>query len=135
MPVAIYGTCGGRKVSMWASEQEFFNAVCHGLAKQGWRKSARGSVCVYRNPEGLGCAIGCLMSDEEAREADRLEWLPLGGSGKACGPVGEAILGDAGLRNLARWAQRAHDNALEGHLRDTFVRLAKDAGLAFPEGL
>jgi hypothetical protein len=51
-------------------QQIAFNKAATHLLKQG--KKAMGSsshsiTCVYRNPEGLMCAVGCLIPDAEYR--------------------------------------------------------------------
>ena len=48
-----------------ATAQEVFTQVKNHLLKQNVKAYADGA-CVYRTPEGLMCAAGCLMSDDEA---------------------------------------------------------------------
>lgn len=43
--------------------QAQFDKVVEHLARQGV-KSRSGSNCLYRHPEGLMCAVGCLIPDE-----------------------------------------------------------------------
>lgn len=50
-----------------ATEQEIFDQVARHLVKQGVRAYSGGS-CKYRSADGLMCAVGCLMSDEEYDE-------------------------------------------------------------------
>ena len=50
--------------------QEVFNHVIKHLVTQGERccgfiYDTHDEICLYRSPEGMSCAIGCLMSDEE----------------------------------------------------------------------
>lgn len=53
------------------SEQETFNMIVAGLRAQEWRKSSAGRdgfgvvVCKYRGPNGLKCAAGHLIPDEQ----------------------------------------------------------------------
>lgn len=50
--------------------QEIFDTVVAHLRKQGkkamrfYEQTSR-EACAYRSPEGLSCAFGCLMTDEE----------------------------------------------------------------------
>jgi len=44
--------------------QEVFNHVIKHLVTQG-RRCHIEEACLYRSPEGMSCAVGCLMSDEE----------------------------------------------------------------------
>ena len=47
------------------SKQEIFEYVIKFLIKQGKRSyNENGGECMYRNPEGLMCAIGCILSDD-----------------------------------------------------------------------
>lgn len=57
---------------MTNANQQAFNAIIRHLRKQG-RKSSIVSLdgtekCQYRSTEGLKCAIGCLIPDEEYRD-------------------------------------------------------------------
>ncbi|WKV20533.1 hypothetical protein 16Q_140 [Pseudomonas phage 16Q] len=47
-----------------ATEQEVFDQVVSHMLTQGER-SEGDDGCVYRGPNGLKCAAGCLISDEE----------------------------------------------------------------------
>ena len=53
-----------------ASAQDVFNQVAFHLLNQG--EPAMDGDCVYHSPDGLRCAAGCLISDEEYDEA--MEW-------------------------------------------------------------
>lgn len=46
------------------SAQSIFDKVVNHLAEQGRRSESLGD-CKYRSKEGLMCAVGCLISDEE----------------------------------------------------------------------
>lgn len=45
------------------TKQEIYDTVCAHLAQQK-QQSAFSLKCVYRGPNGLKCAIGCLIPDE-----------------------------------------------------------------------
>ncbi len=47
-----------------ASAQQVYDQVKEHLMKQN-AKSIRGDTCAYRGNDGLKCAAGCLISDEE----------------------------------------------------------------------
>ena len=47
------------------TKQEIFNIVAAHLMKQGCISVSSLNYCVYRNPEGLRCAVGCLITDDE----------------------------------------------------------------------
>ncbi len=48
------------------TEQEIFDYVCQHLAKQGRSAVDQGGLCRYRMEDGRMCAVGCLLTDEEA---------------------------------------------------------------------
>ena len=49
-----------------ATEQEVFDQVARHMLKQNARSWSQDGACAYRGEEGLKCAAGCLISDEEA---------------------------------------------------------------------
>lgn len=51
-----------------ATAQEVFDQVAEHLLTQG-KKSLDFKRCAYRSPNGLKCAAGCLISDDEYRLA------------------------------------------------------------------
>ncbi len=48
-----------------ATEQEVFDQVCSHLLTQNKKSQLSASTCAYKNEEGLKCAAGCLISNEE----------------------------------------------------------------------
>ena len=50
------------------TRQEIFDKVVRHLAEQGKQASVPGHlrrpICKYRTPEGLSCAVGCMIEDE-----------------------------------------------------------------------
>lgn len=55
---------------MTRTRQEIFDIAWNGLKAQGFARSAVENEygCLYRGPNGLRCAIGHCISDEEYRE-------------------------------------------------------------------
>lgn len=49
----------------YRTRQEIFNMAYLGLAMQGWKQSLKGEGCVYRSVDGLKCAIGHCIADED----------------------------------------------------------------------
>ncbi len=61
-----------------ATAQEVYSQVRKHLLTQKIKSIEEGKGCVYRGPDGLVCAAGCLMSDEEYRaEMERQPWVSL----------------------------------------------------------
>lgn len=46
------------------NRQKTYDTVKAHLLKQGERSVGPGDMCMYRGPNGLKCAIGCLIPDE-----------------------------------------------------------------------
>jgi hypothetical protein len=93
-----------------ATEQQVFDQVVRHMIKQGQRSVAGPgvSMCLYRGPEGLMCAAGCLIADDE--------YQPFfdNGSGGGGGPwVSLVTLGQVPSHHekLIGELQRAHDQA------------------------
>ena len=112
------------------TKQEIFDTVVTHLRKQAVR-SMRGPDCVYRSPDGLKCAVGCLIPDSEYKS----NW-----EGYTVLSISEApenkdfqsyLKSKVGLDNmkLLQALQRAHDNEsfAPGHTwEDRFERIAED---------
>jgi hypothetical protein len=49
------------------SEQEIFDTVALHLIKQGKQSIDADGNCLFRGPNGLKCAVGCLIPDEVYR--------------------------------------------------------------------
>lgn len=45
--------------------QETFDMICEGLKAQNWQRSAVGTQCLYRGPNGRKCAVGLLIPDDD----------------------------------------------------------------------
>jgi hypothetical protein len=46
------------------TNQDIFDTVAIHLIKQGKKSADANGDCLYRSPEGLKCAVGCLIPDE-----------------------------------------------------------------------
>lgn len=61
------------------TSQRVFDAALNGIAAQGFKRSAsEGSVCLYRGPNGLKCAIGHSIPDKlytSTIEGKSVSWL------------------------------------------------------------
>ena len=58
-----------------ASEQEVFDQVATHLLTQK-KRAAEGEKCKYRTKDGLKCAAGCLLADDEYDpEIEGRDWL------------------------------------------------------------
>ena len=90
------------------TDQELFDRVVTHLAKQGRRAMAR-VACLYRTPDGLKCAIGCLIPDEKYRAEMELD-----------PDIWEEVMEVAGISDeqdwLARQLQRSHDSSTTAEL-------------------
>ena len=58
-----------------ATAQEVYSQVRKHMLAQGVKSIQEGEGCVYRGPNGLKCAAGCLIADEEyLAEMERHPW-------------------------------------------------------------
>lgn len=48
--------------------QEIFDTVTDHLRSQGRRSVNEEGDCMYRGPDGLMCAVGCLLTDDEVED-------------------------------------------------------------------
>lgn len=104
-----------------ASEQEVFDQVARHLLTQ-MERSENDDHCMYRNPQGLKCAAGCLIADNEyEQEMDLLhgvQWQTLVNKGYA--PRKHMFL-------ISR-LQTIHDNYGACYWSERLRAFAKDRG-------
>ena len=65
-----------------ATEQQVFDQVATHLLTQNKRSANEKGECMYRGPEGLKCAAGCLIADDEYEqvfEGNSWRWFMVGG--------------------------------------------------------
>jgi hypothetical protein len=101
-----------------ATPQQIFDYVLQFLWDQN-ALSKSGSACLYLGPNNTRCAVGCLMTTEEAEWADTIKsnWSPdLGVSVNALVENFGAPLRPFFKKNasLLLILQRIHDNIIEG---------------------
>jgi len=111
---------------MIMTAQEVLNTVAQHLLTQGQKSVNGASMCRYRNTQGLKCAVGCLLTDDEyspKMEGGRVDTIP--------------HLLPARLRvhvGLMRSSQFIHDNCPVDSWPSELRRLAVQEGLNVPEG-
>ena len=103
-----------------ATAQEVYSQVRKHLLTQKMKSIEEGKGCVYRGPDGLMCAAGCLISDEEYREdMERQPWSFLVSRG----------LAPKEHKELIGKLQRIHDVAVEADWEHCLNKLAADFNL------
>jgi hypothetical protein len=120
--------------------QQWFNKAYRGLRDQEFRGSiimSMGDVptCKYRGPNGLKCAVGFLLDDENAALYDRKNITPSEAIFKIDGKTLSTV-----ESNFLRKLQHAHDDAVgflgeaeEGLMARNLKQLAKDFSLTVPQ--
>jgi hypothetical protein len=105
-----------------ATAQEVFDQVAGHLLRQ-MQCSTNGGWCMYRGPDGLKCAAGCLIGDDEydIRRMEERGWDKLVSSG--CVPHEHKEL----IENL----QDAHDSGDTVGWREKLEIIADRHGLTF----
>lgn len=114
------------------NNQTIFNRVSKHLLKQMKRSSLNGdnSVCLYRGPNGLKCAVGILIPDKDYR--DDMEY-----DGTVINPHSEVriYLSQRGYSadnfELLDRLQRLHDNCYPKDWKRELVKVAKTFDLKF----
>ena len=106
--------------------QEAFNTMVKHLRAQGVPSIDYRIGCLYRGPNGLKCAVGCLISDEEYRpDMETFKASVLIRNGVVSG------LSEVDLDLLDRM-QRLHDCNHPDDWEDGFQRIATDYRLEMP---
>ena len=59
------------EVTKDTTDQELFDAVVTHLLGMDGRCATGEGACLYRGPDGTACAVGALMTDEEAGRYDK----------------------------------------------------------------
>jgi hypothetical protein len=113
-----------------AKLQAWFDEAWNGLKAQDWKPSMSndGINCRYRGTGGRKCAVGHLLSGEEAERFDLLDCLPGIDAGFT---VRGYVLRHEEAAFLAR-LQIAHDTARSLDMRTKMRTLAKSEGLTVP---
>ena len=106
--------------------QEAFNTMVKHLRAQGVPSIDYRIGCLYRGPNGLKCAVGCLISDEEYRP--NMEMI------KASVLIRDGLISGLGEVNLDLLddVQRLHDRSHPDQWEDGFRRIATDYKLELP---
>jgi hypothetical protein len=129
-----------------ATKQEIFDTVARHLLTQNARAEDEGGDCLYRTPEGLMCAAGCLIPDAAySRDIEKKNVTPtLFTAGDADLEPGQiklrAAMVAAGVNNkeLAEFVnklQHIHDHMEVYEWRMHLTLLACVEGLSLPDVL
>jgi hypothetical protein len=124
-----------------SAEQDVFNRVARHLLTQNARAvtmrfitgagdSSSIPVCRYRTPEGLRCAIGCLISDESYSSEMEGHATSHDTVLAALEASGVPVRGGLGLS--LHDLQEIHDNHQPHEWRDLLAKFAKDYNLTMP---
>lgn len=109
-----------------ATEQEVFDQVVTHLRKQN--VVSRGpDQCMYRGPNGLMCAAGCLIADDEF-----VKRMDDGGDTSWGGLVSEGLFPED-HKELIEKFQSVHDEWRVDEWEDQFKRLAEEHELKYEE--
>jgi hypothetical protein len=104
------------------TRQEIFEKVARHLLTQN-AKAVRGIACCYRTADGKACAVGCLLTNEQAARADQ-EFL-------CVAQLARAKMVPADMVSLLEALQYVHDAREPAEwpdrLRDTAKRFNLDA--------
>lgn len=105
----VFSTKGVHMIEPWTNQTAAVAGLL-GIRAQGYQRSTRGGLCLYRGPRGLKCYIGHLIPDE---------LYDLRFEGKGCKIVlHRSTIADTGLFtnvdfDLLIYLQQAHDMSLQ----------------------
>jgi hypothetical protein len=113
------------------SQQQTFDTVVNHLRKQRTKAEShdptgKRMTCMYRTPEGLRCAAGCLIPDD--RYSPSLEFTVVGGTDDPDDRSNAVtrLLDDLGYDvNLVSDLQSIHDDKKVEQWEDEFIRVAE----------
>lgn len=121
------------------TDQEIFDTVYLGLKAQGFNRSkdSDSNACMFRGPNGLKCAVGLLLSDEDVKRNGNYGYSTLGLTWETRRKLG---LDARRLRNSMKVndylieLQIAHDKSYTpGEMKDNLKLVANKRGLTVPE--
>lgn len=135
--------------------QEWFNTAVAGLASQDFRQSVDDDACKFRGPNGMKCAIGYLISDEQLMKASQIEFESMNMAVEVCNNFYiDPVQGSGGCRepnNRVTFSQisdneqdfqflsalqQVHDSSIK---RDSMIpslqNFADSCGLELPEAI
>ena len=116
---------------MFKTKQEIFDAVCKGLAAQGFQRSVSRAfaVCRYRGEGGRKCAIGHLIPDDKYS-------IELEGGGVTFVPVRMAAGIPPEFEAFAFDLQEAHDiSSSPESMKNLLRQVAVNHDLKTPDSL
>lgn len=109
------------------SKQSTFDVVVKKMREQNWeRATGPGGMCMYRDPQGRCCAVGALMTDEEAVLAGGTRFAYLTNAAEIATRNGVDVGFLLGLQTL-------HDTSIGGEsMLRAFEEFAERHGLEMP---
>lgn len=107
------------------NNQEAFNKMVQHLRFQKVESISKDGTCMYRGPNGLKCAVGALIPDEEYRL--EFEKSIASNVAKKCPSL------DGIDKNFLDKMQNAHDNVAIRFWEDEFKEIAEEFDLYVPQ--
>ena len=112
-------------MSTQITAQELFDQVVTAVVKQGRKSEGTDGRCMYRHPDGLKCAAGHAMTDEEFEEFGGMERNDAWFGGDRVPPRLKPY------QHLLNALQSDHDSANNGDFARDFLRHAEDTARDF----
>ena len=117
-------------VDKTVTAQEIFDAVAlHLIAQNRLSTSPAGVSCMYRNQANLACAVGCLMTDEEASIADSNHKGSSIDRLKLDGKIPERFLDHLNLLHRLQKVHDGHVETLVPQWKPALIAVAEEFGL------
>ena len=113
------------------TEQETFDIVVTNLRKQGCKSLSMSGECRYRTPEGLRCAAGWLIQDEDYM--DDIEDTPVLSTSRKSNKITTLIQSYGHNVDLVRELQKVHDIYSVDSWEEHFALIATHYNLKYEE--
>lgn len=108
-----------------ATAQEVFDQVARHLLAQNAKSRSADNFCAYRGADGLKCAAGCLIADDEYQPGFDFHQ----GAGSGWLRLGSSMLVPTTHQTLISDLQRVHDHFEPDEWRVFLGRVAEDYSL------
>lgn len=114
--------------------QDIFNHVVNHLMSQKERSADSEGACMYRGPNGLKCAAGCLIADDEySPEMEYSTWLHLMDEGASYRGNGKLVVPTA-HSDLIHALQTVHDRDAPDKWEEALRKLCAEHMLKWEYG-
>jgi hypothetical protein len=111
------------------TRQEIFDIVSRHLLSQGIKSIDMSGTCLYRGPNGLKCAVGCLIPDDLYRQQLEMQGVDACDVLYVLEDVEICERDDENMIRFLRDLQNLHDGTVPAFWREELNQLANRWGI------